>query len=155
MSEMRRVTAICNGTVIDHIPAGRATQLVRMLGLDSGRSNPISMVMNVPSNKQGRKDVLKIEDRELSQVELDRVAIIAPHASVAIIRNYSVAEKRQIALGEELVDIARCSFSNCITKDPREPMPNRIRVISSEPLDMRCAYCGRSQDLDSVIENLL
>jgi len=155
MSEMRRVTAICNGTVIDHIPAGRATQLVRMLGLDSGRSNPISMVMNVPSNKQGRKDVLKIEDRELSQVELDRVAIIAPHASVAIIRNYSVAEKRQISLGEELVDIARCSFSNCITTDPREPMPSRIRVISSEPLDMRCAYCGRSQDLDSVIENLL
>ena len=155
MSEMRRVTAICNGTVIDHIPAGRATQLVRMLGLDSGRSNPISMVMNVPSNKQGRKDVLKIEDRELSQVELDRVAIIAPHASVAIIRNYSVAEKRQIDLGDELTDIARCSFSNCITKDPREPMPNRIHVISSEPLEMRCAYCGRSQDLDSVIENLL
>ncbi len=155
MSEMRRVTAICNGTVIDHIPAGQAPLMMRMLGVDSGRSNPISMVMNVPSNKQGRKDVMKIEDRELSQVELDRLAIVAPHASVSIIRNYGVAEKRQLILADEMVDIARCSFANCITKDPREPMPNRILVISSEPLEMRCAYCGRSQDLDSVIENLL
>ena len=155
MSEMRRVTAICNGTVIDHIPAGHAPQVMRMLALDAGRASPSAMVMNVPSNKQGRKDVMKIEERELSQVELDRLAIIAPHASVAIIRNYSVAEKRQIALAEELTDIARCSFSNCITKDAREPMPHRIRVLSSDPLEMRCAYCGRTQNLDSVIENLL
>ena len=93
MGEMRRVTAICNGTVVDHIPGGRAIQVLRMLRLDIGRSNPISMVMNVPSAKLGRKDVLKIEDRELSQEELDRLALIAPAASIAIIRNYGVAEK--------------------------------------------------------------
>ena len=89
MSEMRRVTAICNGTVVDHIPSGRAIQVLKMLSLDIGRSNPISLVMNVPSAKLGRKDVLKIEDRELSQEELDRLALLAPAASVAIIRNYS------------------------------------------------------------------
>ena len=115
MSEMRRVTAICNGTVVDHIPAGKALQVMQMLRVDIGRSNPISLVMNVPSGKAGRKDVLKIEDRELTQEELDRLALIAPNASVAIIRNYSVAEKRQIELGSELVNIARCSFWNCIT----------------------------------------
>ncbi|MAU18203.1 MAG: aspartate carbamoyltransferase regulatory subunit, partial [Euryarchaeota archaeon] len=122
MSEMRRVTAICNGTVVDHIPAGKALQVMQMLRVDVGRSNPISLVMNVPSGKVGRKDVLKIEDRELTQVELDRLALIAPHASVAIIRNYSVAEKREIELGEELVNIARCSFWNCITQNTREPL---------------------------------
>ena len=89
---MRRVTAICNGTVIDHIPGGQSLQVLRMLKLDSGRSNPISLVMNVPSDKLGRKDVLKIEDRELVQEELDRLAIIAPEASVAIIRNYRLHE---------------------------------------------------------------
>ena len=119
MSEMRRVTAICNGTVVDHIPAGKALQVMQMLRVDIGRSNPISLVMNVPSGKAGRKDVLKIEDRELTQEELDRLALIAPNASVAIIRNYSVAEKRQIELGSELVNIARCSFWNCITQDQR------------------------------------
>ena len=75
-AEMRRVTAICNGTVIDHIPGGQALQVLRMLRLESGISNPISLVMNVPSDKLGRKDVLKIEDRELVQEELDRLSLI-------------------------------------------------------------------------------
>ena len=156
MSEMRRVTAICNGTVVDHIPAGKALQVMQMLRVvDVGRSNPISLVMNVPSGKAGRKDVLKIEDRELTQEELDRLALIAPNASVAIIRNFSVAEKRQIELGSELVNIARCSFWNCITQNSREPLPHRLRVMSAEPLDLRCSYCGRSQSIDDLAESIL
>ena len=85
MSEMRRVTAIRNGTVVDHIPSGRAMQVIRLLRIDTDRSTPVSLVMNVPSDKIGRKDVLKIEDRELSHKELDRLALIAPSASIAII----------------------------------------------------------------------
>ena len=155
MTEMRRVTAICNVTVVDHIPAGKALQVMQMLRVDIGRSNPISLVMNVPSGKVGRKDVLKIEDRELTQEELDRLALIAPKASVAIIRNYSVAEKRQIELGTELVNIARCSFWNCITQNFREPLPHKLRVVSAEPLDLRCSYCGRSQSIDDLAESIL
>ncbi len=86
MGEMRRVTAINNGTVIDHIPAGAALGVLRMLGIGGERASPISLVMNVPSSKHGRKDIIKVEDRELTQPELDRLALIAPHASVAIIR---------------------------------------------------------------------
>ena len=155
MSEMRRVTAICNGTVIDHIPAGKSLRVMQMLRVSVGRSNPISLVMNVPSGKIGRKDVLKIEDRELTQEELDRLALIAPNASVAIIRNYSVAEKRQIELGEELVNIARCTFWNCITQDPREPLPHKLRVVSKNPLEIRCSYCGRSQTIDQLAESII
>ena len=155
MSEMRRVTAICNGTVVDHVPAGRAILVLRMLRLDIGRSNPISLVMNVPSAKLGRKDVLKIEDRELSQEELDRLALIAPAASISIIRNYSVAEKMQADLGEELVNIARCSFWNCITQNSHEPLPHKLRVANVDPLEIRCSYCGRAQDMDEIVENIL
>ena len=155
MSEMRRVTAICNGTVVDHIPAGRAIQVLRMLRLDIGRSNPISLVMNVPSAKLGRKDVLKIEDRERSQEELDRLALIAAAASISIIRNYSVAEKMQADLGEELVNIARCSFWNCITQNSHEPLPHKLRVANVDPLEIRCSYCGRAQDMDEIVENIL
>jgi aspartate carbamoyltransferase regulatory subunit len=155
MNEMRRVTAICNGTVVDHIPAGKSLQVMQMLRINIGRSNPISLVMNVPSGKVGRKDVLKIEDRELTQEELDRLALIAPNASVAIIRNYGVAEKRQIDLGNELVNIASCSFWNCITQNSREPLPHKLRVVSTEPLDVRCAYCGRSQDIDELADSIL
>ena len=155
MSEMRRVTAICNGTLVDHIPSGRAVQVLKMLRLDIGRSNPISLVMNVPSAKLGRKDVLKIEDRELNQEELDRLALLAPAASVAIIRNYSVAEKLKAELGEELVNIARCSFWNCITQNAREPLPQKLKVVNVDPLEIRCAYCGRGQDLDEIVDNIL
>ena len=133
MTEMRRVTAIRNGTVVDHIPAGHALQVIQMLRIDMTRTTPVSLVMNVPSDKLGRKDVLKVEDRELSQEELDRLALIAPTASIAIIRNHAVAEKLKVELADDLINIASCSFSNCITKNAREPLPQRLRVISRDP----------------------
>jgi len=155
MSEMRRVTAIRNGTVIDHIPTGRAMQVIKILGIDTTRATPISLVMNVPSDKLGRKDVLKIEDRELNQEDLDRLALISPAASIAIIRNHAVAEKMNVDLSDDLVNIARCSFSNCITKNNREPLPQRLRVVEHDPIEVRCYYCGRSQDIDELIENII
>ncbi len=155
MSEMRRVTAIRNGTVVDHIPSGRAMQVIRILGIDIERATPVSLVMNVPSDKLGRKDVLKIEDRELSHEELDRLALIAPRASIAIIRNHAVAEKMKVELTEDLVGIAKCSFSNCITKNDREPLPQRMRVVNHDPLEVRCYYCGKGQDIDELIDNIL
>lgn len=155
MTEMRRVTAIRNGTVVDHIPAGHALQVIQMLRINMTRTTPVSLVMNVPSDKLGRKDVLKVEDRELNQEELDRLALIAPTASIAIIRNHAVAEKLKVELADDLINIAGCSFSNCITKNAREPLPQRLRVISRDPLEVRCYYCGRDQDLEELIENII
>ena len=111
--------------------------------------------MNVPSDKLGRKDVLKIEDREVRREELDRLALIAPNASIAIIRNHSVAEKMVVELTEDLVNIATCTFSNCITKNDREPLPQRLRIFSHDPLEIRCYYCGKVQEIDELIENIL
>ena len=111
--------------------------------------------MNVPSDKLGRKDVLKIEDRELNQEDLDRLALIAPAASIAIIRNHAVAEKMKVELADDLVNIARCSFSNCITKNNREPLPQRMRVVSHDPLEVRCYYCGRGQEIGELVENII
>ena len=155
MSEMRRVTAIRNGTVIDHIPSGNAMQVIRILRINTDRATPVSLVMNVPSDKLGRKDVLKIEDRELDQEDLDRLALIAPAASIAIIRNHVVAEKMNVELADDLLNIAKCSFSNCITKNQREPLPQRMKVVSREPLEVRCYYCGRDQEIDELVENII
>ena len=152
---MRRVTAIQNGTVIDHIPAGQAMRVLEMLGLDKGTSVPVSLVMNVPSKKMGTKDIIKVEDRELNQAELNRLALVAPDAHVAIIRAYSVAEKLTIELGDEIVNVVRCTFSNCITINQREPLAHRLRVLSRVPLDLRCHYCGRPQDPDELVANVI
>ena len=152
---MRRVTAINHGTVIDHIPAGSALIVLKMLGIDGSMSNPVSLVMNVPSKKMVSKDIIKVEDRELTQAELDRLALVAPNASVAIIRAFSVAEKRQINIGEEVMNVARCSFANCVTNGEREPLTHRLKVRTVEPLSLRCHYCGRAQDIGALIENLI
>ena len=152
---MRRVTAIRNGTVIDHVPAGQALLALQVFGVHGENSNPVSLVMNVPSGKHGNKDIIKIEDRELTQEELDKLALIAPHASVSIIRNYSVAEKRNVQIGDEVVNVAKCSYSNCITRGIREPLPHRLKVISKDPFELRCHYCGRIQDLHALVQNLI
>lgn len=152
---MRRVTAIRNGTVIDHIPSGNAMRVLEMLGINKNTSVPVSMVMNVPSKKMGTKDIIKVEDRELNQGELNRLALVAPDAHVAIIRAYSVAEKLTIQLGSEVTNVVRCTFSNCITTNPREPLPHRLKIQSREPLELRCHYCGRPQDLEKLVENVL
>tara|TARA_Y100000766_G_C18912992_1_gene609418 strand:+ start:2471 stop:2947 length:477 start_codon:yes stop_codon:yes gene_type:complete len=152
---MRRVTAIKNGTVIDHVPSGKALSVLKMLGIDGNMSNPVSLVMNVPSKKMGGKDIIKVEDRELTQYELDKLALVAPDASVAIIREYTVAEKMEINLTEEVVNVARCTFSNCITTNPREPLPHRLVVTNREPLELRCRYCGKFQEIDKLVDNLL
>ena len=107
---MRRVTAIRNGTVIDHIPQGHALTVLDMLGIDDKTSVPVSLVMNVPSKKMGSKDIIKVEDRELTQAELDRLALVAPDAHVAIIRAYTVAEKMTINLGDEIVNVVQCTY---------------------------------------------
>ena len=134
---MRRVTAIRNGTVIDHVPAGQAMRVLEMLGINKRTSVPVSMVMNVPSKKMGTKDIIKVEDRELTQDELNRLALVAPDAHVAIIRAYSVAEKMTIELGDEVINVVQCTFTNCITTNLREPLPHRLKVVSREPLELR------------------
>jgi len=152
---MRRVTAIRNGTVIDHIPGGMVLQALQIFNVDGRQSNPISLVMNVPSGKLGTKDILKIEDRELTQEELDRLALIAPIASVSIIRNYSVAEKLSIQLSDEMINVAHCVYSNCISNAVREPLSHRLKLLSTSPMVLQCHYCGRNQNLERLIENLL
>ena len=154
-TSMRRVTAIRNGTVIDHIPAGQALRVLKLLNITDRTAVPVSLVMNVPSKKMGAKDIVKVEDRELTQAELDRLALVASEASVAIIRAYSVAEKLHINLGEELNNVVRCRFSNCITQNSREPLPHRLVILSKDPLQLRCHYCGTPQNIDQLINNVL
>ena len=91
-----RVSKIENGTVIDHIAGGQALNVLAILGIDGTRGEAVSIGMNVPSDRLGRKDVVKVEDRELSQSELDVLSLIAPAATINIIRGYDVVEKDRV-----------------------------------------------------------
>ena len=149
---VRRVAAIRDGTVIDHIPAGRALLVLSMLGVGPKTHTPVSLVMNVSSPKHGQKDIIKIEDRELDQMELDRLALIAGQASVSIIRNFSLSEKRQVTMPDEFLGIMPCMSSNCISNSASEQIRPRLKVVTQSPVLIRCFYCERIQPVEDLIE---
>ncbi|MDC7126313.1 MAG: aspartate carbamoyltransferase regulatory subunit [Spirochaetales bacterium] len=137
-----KVDAIKDGTVIDHIPAGKAIQVLKILKTQG--NHPVSIGMNLPSTKFGAKDILKIENHELSAAEVDRIAIIAPTASITIIRHYEVAEKRKVSVPEKLENVAYCPNPNCITN--AESIATRFKKYKENAdgkVDYMCNYCEK------------
>ena len=139
--KLLKVQPIRNGTVIDHLRAGTGLKILDILDVaDTG--NTVSLLINVPSSKQGRNDIIKIEDRELTESETERIALLSPGAHVNIIRNYSVAEKTAVEIPEEVAGVARCPNTNCISKNERGAT-SRLLLRSREPVHLACAYCAR------------
>jgi len=134
------VRKIRNGTVIDHIPAGQALNVLKIIGVKG--DSIIAIVMNVESKKIGKKDIVKIENKELSMDELNRIALIAPTATINIIREYEVVEKKKVTIPDKIINIFKCPNPNCITNQPREPIKPVFKLISRRPLIFMCEYCG-------------
>ncbi len=151
MKELK-VTPIKNGTVIDHISSGMALKVLKILGIGEDISSTVSVVIHVPSAKRSWKDIVKVEDRELSPREVDKIALLAPDATINIIRNYSVAEKYTVQIPDVARGILRCGNPNCIT-NTQEPLETEFMVKSKDPLRLRCRYCER--ELEDVASNLL
>lgn len=142
-----RVRSIKSGTVIDHITAGNALNVLKILGISGGTKAIVSVVMNVPSERSssGRKDIVKIEDRELIPEEVDKIALIAPHATINIIRDYEVAQKNPVVLPDTISCIVKCPNLNCISNS-NEPVFSKFKVLDSCVL--RCVYCESIIDKD-------
>lgn len=145
------IRKIENGTVIDHITAGYALDVLRILGIKGREGNVISIAMNVPSRKIGRKDVVKIEDRELRPEEVDRIALIAPQATINIIRDFAVAEKERVSLPKAIMGIVKCSNPTCISNS-NEPVRSQLDVVQRDPLLLRCHYCGTLMEKEDVLK---
>ncbi len=135
------VAALCNGTVIDHIPSAALFKAVRILGIEH-MDRAITIGFNLDSRKLGRKSIIKVADIEFDEATLNRIAIIAPTAVVNIIRNYEVVEKHPVALPENISGIIRCPNPKCITNN--ESMSTRFEVVSRNPVVCRCHYCSTS-----------
>ncbi len=140
MKKELKVSAIKNGTVIDHIAPGKAFEVARILGLEHS-SAEVSLAMNVFSKKTGKKDIIKIENRELSKEEVDRISLVAPKATVNIIKGYEVVDKEHVEIPSEIVGIIFCSNANCITHS--ENVKTKFLLESSHPMRIRCYYCER------------
>ncbi|MDD5616256.1 MAG: aspartate carbamoyltransferase regulatory subunit [Candidatus Methanoperedens sp.] len=134
-----RVRRIEHGTVIDHITAGQALNVLRILGVSGTTSAVVSVAMNVPSGAIGSKDIVKVENRELEEEEVDRISLIAPNATINIIRDFEVIEKYRVDLPEKLVGVVKCANPNCIS-NTNEPVISRF-IVNKKPVELRCIYC--------------
>ncbi len=138
-----KISKIKEGTVIDHIPAGKALKVLSILGIDEKVHYSISVGMFVQSKRIGYKDVVKIEARFLERDELDRISLVAPEATISIIRNYSISEKFTVKLPERIVGIIPCKNQNCITNSG-EPVNSEFVLKSTKPLVVTCVFCERN-----------
>ena len=146
-----RVSKIKNGTVIDHITSGHALDVVKILGITGKSGNIVTIAMNVPSKRMGKKDIVKIEGRELKAEEVDKIALIAPNATINIIRDYEVVEKKRVQLPKVIKNIVRCANPACISNS-NEPVQPTFYVESQEPLYLKCHYCGYLMERDEILK---
>lgn len=150
-----KITRIENGTAIDHITPGSALKVLELLDLKDEKKSSMTVAIRVDSNKMGKKDLLKIEDKFLTPTESAMIALISPEATINIIKSFEVTEKHQVELPEKLTGIFDCSNPNCITNQEREPVESKFKVSSKDPLSVRCLYCDNLMEEDQITHQLI
>ena len=148
-----RVSKIKNGTVIDHINGGYALDVVKILGITGREKHVMTIAINVPSKRVGVKDIVKIEGRALSSREVNRIALVAPHATINIIRDYAVERKLEVKLPRLIEGIIKCVNPGCISNS-NEPAEAKFYVQGEEPLLLKCHYCGYVMEKADVLRQL-
>ena len=143
----RQVAAIKNGTVIDHIPAEKTYQVVNLLQLET-LETPVTIGYNYPSNKIGRKGIIKVSDKFLTDEEISRLSVVAQNVVLNIIHDYEVVEKKTVKTPDELRGIVKCNNPKCITNN--EPMNTVFHVVNKEKGILKCHYCDKEQFIEKV-----
>jgi aspartate carbamoyltransferase regulatory subunit len=143
------VRRIKDGTVIDHIEAGKGLKVLNALEIDGKDGNVITIALNVPSAKVAKKDIIKVENRFLKDDDTNKLALIAPKATVNIIKDYKLVEKRRVTLPNEIERIFRCSNPECITNSD-EDIESIMDVVDKTGLVLRCRYCTRILDVNEL-----
>jgi len=148
-----RVSKIRNGTVIDHISGGYALDVVKILGLTGREGRVMTIAVNVPSGRFGVKDVVKVDGRALSAREVNRIALVAPHATINIVRDFCVVEKLLVKLPGDIECLVPCLNPACVSNSG-EPVVARFYVECEEPLLLKCHYCGSFLEKADVLRQL-
>ena len=128
-----KVDSIRNGIVIDHINAGRAMEIYKLLGLDSLDCS-VALIKNVPSRRMVRKDIIKIDSD--FDLDINALGFVDPEVTVNIIRDGVVAEKKRVQLPKELVNVVFCKNPRCITSIEQE-LPQILTMFSVLPTAAR------------------
>lgn len=142
-----KVSAIKDGTVIDHIPAQSLFKVISILKLDK-IENQITFGTNLESGKLGKKAIIKVSDTFFADSEINKIALIAPHAKLNIIKDYEVVEKKIVEIPDNIKGIVKCFNPKCITN--HEKITTGFRVITKEPVALKCKYCEKITAEDQI-----
>lgn len=141
------VSAIQNGTVIDHVPAKNLFKVIQILGLDR-IENQITFGTNLESKKLGKKAIIKISGVYFEDEDINRIALVAPDAKLNIIRDYEVVEKKVVEVPDIIVGIAKCMNPKCITN--YEHVTTKFRVVSKKNVALKCHYCEKITNQENL-----
>ena len=134
---MLEITSLKNGIVIDHVKAGNGIKIFELLGL-AELDDQVALILNAESSNMGRKDIIKVENHQ--DLDLDVVSIIDPKATVNIIENEEVVEKKELELPDEIVNVLTCQNPKCISTSERS-VPSKFILFKPEEKQYKCAYC--------------
>ena len=136
---MLKVDVIEKGTVVDHIKSGKGGKVLNILGVGEDYPGRVALVMNVPSKSLGKKDIVKIEGKAVSEDVANMIALVSPGATINIIEDSKVSKKYVVSLPDELKGLGKCPNPNCITN--KEEAPKHFRKDNGL---FRCHYCERA-----------
>lgn len=139
------VRKIKNGTVIDHIDAGKGMIILDVLGFSKKNTKPATISMNVPSDKMGVKDIVKIEDLFLENHDVDKIAVLSINATVNAIKNYVMTDKYTVKIPDEIIGLFECSNPNCVTAGE-----SIVPKLITKHGKLKCYYCRRTVDMDRL-----
>ena len=134
------VSAIENGTVIDHIPTESVYQVIRILGLERYKDE-VLIGNHLTSGKLGRKGIVKIKNKHFSAPEVSKIALVAPMATIIDIEDYKVVRKFNAEIPDHVENFVRCANPKCITN--AEAVPTKFDIVDKENLKLRCHYCEK------------
>ena len=142
------VSALENGTVLDHIPAENVYKALDILDL-KGIESQITIGINLASKAYGQKGIIKIADKFFADEELNKLALIAPKATVNVIRDFKVVDKKKLETPSEVLGIAKCKNPKCVTN--HQPIRTRFStVINDDKISLKCHYCEKITDIKNI-----
>ncbi|MDO5038953.1 aspartate carbamoyltransferase regulatory subunit [Clostridium sp.] len=140
---MLEITSIKNGLVIDHIKAGVGIKIFNHLNLEKSDLS-VALIMNVPSNRSGKKDIIKIEDIE--KINYEVLAMLSPNVTVNEIRNEKIVNKIIPELPQTVEGIITCDNVRCITSDEKY-VPQIFNLVDRSEATYKCEYCDHIMTL--------
>lgn len=142
-----QVSAIENGTVIDHIDQGVVQKVLKILGLEDC-TEPIYLGGNLDSKKMGKKGIIKVTNVFFKAEELNKIALISPNATIIEIHDFAVTKKTKVNIPDEIFGFVKCFNPNCITNINQ--VKTHFHVIDKDTLKLRCHYCEKITDKKNI-----